>query len=65
MPQLVSTHHKYAGQGYETVAVAMSAMTRRIMCVSTPARINCRFCDRCYDSTATSGGVARRLAKSA
>lgn len=24
MPQLVSTHHKYAGQGYETVAVAMS-----------------------------------------
>jgi len=24
MPQLVSTHHKYASQGYETVAVAMS-----------------------------------------
>ena len=29
-------------------------MTRRIMCVSTPARINCRFCD--LDST---GGVAK------
>ena len=58
MPQLVSTHHKYANQGYETVAVAMSYDPPDYVREYASAHKCCRFCD-----LGQQGGVARRLAK--